>query len=90
MLRHIEDAASLSVVVLVGHALLEGTIALDVNNITLLVHLEEGGEVLNSVLLEFASEEVAGAAAVTFGIDHLVACKCHTDNVLAWPIHRHR
>ena len=43
VLCNIENSSSLTVVVLEWHALLEGTITLDVHDISLLVHLQEGG-----------------------------------------------
>lgn len=42
MLSYIEDSTSLTMVVLKGHALLEGSITLDINDVSFPVHLKEG------------------------------------------------
>lgn len=42
VLSNIEDSSSLTMVVLKGHTLLEGSITLDIYNVSLPVHLKEG------------------------------------------------
>jgi len=42
MLCHVEDTASLTMVKLMWHTLLEGTVTLDINDISLLVNFQEG------------------------------------------------
>jgi len=42
MLCHVEDTASLTMVKLMWHTLLEGTITFDINDISLLVNFQEG------------------------------------------------
>ena len=43
---------------------------LDVNNVTNLVHLEIGGEVLHTGLLEAAREHVSRSATVSSWVSH--------------------
>ena len=66
MLRNIEDTSSFTVVKLVWHALLEGTISLDINDIALLVNFQEGRERLDSVLSEVLLEQMTGSTPVSF------------------------
>jgi len=73
VLGHVEDATGLAVVSLVGHTLLEGTVTLDVNNVSHLVAGKVGGQVLDSLGLVLPREHVSGATAVTLGIRHLGA-----------------
>jgi hypothetical protein len=65
----------LSVVGLVRHSLLECAASLDVDDVSGLVALEVGGQVLDALVLVGAGKHVAGAAAVTGGIHHLQAGK---------------
>lgn len=75
VLGDIEDPTGLSVVELVWHTLLEGTIALDVNNISLFEYSQEGREGLNTVFPEFTGKQVASAAAITLRVNHLESYK---------------
>lgn len=68
---HVEDAASLSVVRLVGHALLDGTVSLNVHDVSDLVDLHVGGQRDHSTLPELAREHVSGSATVSLGVRHL-------------------
>ena len=69
-LQHIHHTTGASVVVLVGHALLHGAIALDVHQLAAFVHIQVGGNVLSSVLAERATEQVTSTTAVSFRVDH--------------------
>merc|ERR1719193_1935924 len=69
-LGDVEDASSLAMVSLGGHTLLESTASLDVNNVSNLLHLEIGGEVLNPSLLEATREHVSRAATVSSWVSH--------------------
>ncbi len=69
-LGHVEHPPCLAVVALVGHALLEGAVALDVNDVPDLVGAQIGAEVLHALGLVGAGEEVAGAAAVALRVRH--------------------
>lgn len=70
VLGHIVDATSLTVVKLVRHTLVERTVALDVDDVTALVHLKEGGQFLCSMVTELAREKVSSTTSVTVGVDH--------------------
>jgi len=74
MLCDVEHPTSLAMVVFERHTLLEGSIALDINNVSLLVDFQKGGQRLNTMLSEFLGEQVTCAAAITLGVDHLVIC----------------
>ena len=66
----VENSSGFAVVGLVWHSLLEGAAALDVDNVSDLVGLEIGGQMLHSLLLVPPGEHVPGAATVTFRIRH--------------------
>ena len=68
---HIEDAAGLSVVELVGHTSLDFTISDDVDNVALLVDGHHLGEGRLTVLLEGYREEIASTGSETEGVGHL-------------------
>ena len=70
VLGHVENASGSSVVSLEGHSLLEGSIALDVNDVASLVDTVEGGEGLDSVLLELTGEHIARSAPDSLWVDH--------------------
>lgn len=69
-LGDVEDDTSLTVVELVGHTLLDGTVGLDVNEITDLVGLHVGGELDHAMLAEVTGEEMASTGTVTKGMRH--------------------
>ncbi|GMT19576.1 hypothetical protein PFISCL1PPCAC_10873, partial [Pristionchus fissidentatus] len=71
VLGHVEHTSGTAVVNLVGHTLLEGTVALDVNDISTAVDAVVGGEMLNTVLAEVTGEHVARSAPDTLGVDHI-------------------
>ena len=70
MLCDVENSTSLAMVVFERQTLLEGSIALDINNISFLVDFQEGGQRFNTMLSEFLREQVTCAAAITLGVDH--------------------
>lgn len=70
MLRHIEDAARSAVVVLERHALLNGAIAFDVNDIAALVHMHVRRQRLVAMSAELLREHVPRAAADALRIRH--------------------
>ena len=72
-LGHVEHTPGLAVVGLVWHTLLEGTTALDINNVTNLVELEVSGQMLNTLLLVGSREHVPGATTVSCRVCHLLA-----------------
>lgn len=71
----VEDSSGSSVVSLEWHTLLEGSIGLDVDQISALVLGVVGGEMLNSVLAEVASEHVTRSASETLGVSHILPAK---------------
>lgn len=66
----VEDATGLAVIELVRHALLNGTVALDVDDIAALVDLKVGRERDDTSLTERSREEVASASAVALRVGH--------------------
>jgi hypothetical protein len=72
MLCNIENPTSLAMVEFEWHTLLEGTIALNVDNVSLLVHLQEGGQGFNTMLLEFLGEQMASTTTISFGVHHFL------------------
>jgi hypothetical protein len=60
------------VVVLVRHTLLLGGVGLDVNNVSDLVHPEEGGEGDHSLVLESSLEHVTRTRAHSEGVRHFL------------------
>ena len=71
VLGHVEDLAGLSVVELVGHTSLDGTIGEDVNEVTLLVGDEVLAEGRHAVLSESSREEISRASSETEAVGHL-------------------
>jgi hypothetical protein len=71
VLSNIEDAAGLTVVELVGHALVDGTVSNDVNKIVLAVGLHDLGEVHWAVVSEALAEEVSCSCSVSETVRHL-------------------
>merc|ERR1711892_331736 len=71
-LGDVENAASGTVVHFVGHTLLDGTVALDVDDITLAVAREVRLQANDTLLAEALGEHVTRTASDTFGVRHLV------------------
>lgn len=71
MRSDVEDAAGFAMIDLVGHALVESTIALDGDDVATFVGAIEGRERLGTTLAEVPREHVARTATVTFWIRHL-------------------
>ena len=71
------DNGSASVVELVGHALVDGAVGLDVDQVTDLVGDHVGRQLGRAVLAEIASKHVAGACAITKGVRHLQSTISH-------------
>lgn len=69
-LRDVEDNTSLAMVELVGHTLLDGTIGLDIDQITDLVGLHVGGKLDHPMITEGTGEEMASTGTVTEGVRH--------------------
>jgi len=68
--RHVEHAARTPVVVLVGHAGVDGSVGFDVDDVADLVDLEQRRHGRHSVLAEGTAEHVPGSASVSLGIRH--------------------
>lgn len=66
----VEDASSPAVVVLVGHALVDGTVDNNIDDISDLVGSEGLGDVNGSVLLESLSELMSGSPLVPVAASH--------------------
>lgn len=62
---HIKHDTGTSVVEVVWETLLDSTVGLDIDNVTLLVGVEVGGETWSSMLLEVPGEFVTSTSAVT-------------------------
>ncbi len=71
VLSDIENAAGLSVIELVGHALVNGTVSNDINEVSLAVGLHDLGEVDGAVVSEALAEEVSSSCSVSEGVRHL-------------------
>ena len=68
---HVPNATSTTVVVLVGHTLVNGTVALDVDLLTGLVDVQVSLTLQRSVSTEISSEQISGVSSVTKGVRHL-------------------
>jgi len=68
---HVKHAPSATMVVFVGHTGMNGSIGLNVDDISDLVDLQQRGDRRHSILAEWASEHVTSASAVSLGIRHL-------------------
>jgi len=62
---HVEHATGATVIVLEGHAPVDGTISFDVDNVADLVDLEQSGDRWHSILFVIFLEHVSGALAVS-------------------------
>ena len=71
----IEDGAGAAVVVLVRHALVDGSIDDDVNDVSDLEAGQRVGDVDGSVLLESLSEFVSCSSLVSVTVGHLAMVK---------------
>jgi len=70
--RDVEHSTGGSVVDLVGHTLLDGTITLDVDDVSLVVVGEVGLQANDSLLSEVLREHVSGTPTSTFRVGHFV------------------
>ena len=70
MRGHVEDLASLSVVKLVGHTSLDGTISNDINEISFAVRDEVLAEGRHTVLSESFAEKISRASSKTETVGH--------------------
>merc|ERR1712116_100996 len=70
MLCDIENTASLAMVELMRHSLLESSISFDIDDISLLVYLQESREGFNSMLSEVLLEKMTGSTPVSFRVHH--------------------
>lgn len=68
---HVPDHSSLSVVVLVGHTLVNLTAGLHIDNISNVEGVQVSGQMSGSVLTIGNRESVAGACAITVRVRHL-------------------
>merc|ERR1719378_1219737 len=68
----VENASSGSVVDLVGHTLLDGTVAFDVDDIALAVASKVGLQANDTLLAEVLGEHVARSASDTLWVGHFV------------------
>lgn len=64
------DDGSAAVVELVGHTLVDGTVSLDVDQVSDLVGDHVGGQLGETVFAESTGEHVTGASAITKGVRH--------------------
>jgi len=78
-LGDVVDNTSLSVVDLMGHTLLDGTVTLDIDDITDAELSKVGGHADHALLPELARERIAGTRPKTSGVTH---CCCLL--VLLW------
>lgn len=71
VLGHIENLTGLTVVELVRHALVNGTVSDNVDEVTLLVSLHDLGKVHGAVLSEGLGEQVSGSSSISVAMGHL-------------------
>ncbi len=69
---HVPHNAGAAVVQLVRHALVDGTIALDVNVVTQAVRGQIGGHVRETMAPERLAEQISGLGAVTERVRHFL------------------
>ena len=65
---YIEDTPCLSMVEFVGHALLNSTIALNVDNITNFVHFQARRQWNGPMFTEFAGKQIPCTSPIAFGV----------------------
>lgn len=73
-LGDVVDDTSLSVVDLEGHTLLDGTVRLNVDDISNAVLSEVGVQGNHTLLAEVPAEGIAGARSLSVGVTHLESC----------------
>jgi hypothetical protein len=71
VLVHVEHAAGLAVVELVGHALVDAAVGDDVHEVTSFVSLHDLREVHWAVVSETLGEQVSGSGAISVAMRHL-------------------
>ena len=71
VLSDIEDTTGLTVVELVRHALVDGAVGNNVNEVALSVSLHDLGEVNGTVVSETLAEQVSGSCSVSEAVRHL-------------------
>ncbi len=71
VLGHIENTTGLTVVELVRHALVNGAVSDNIDEVTLLVSLHDLGKMDGAVLSEGLGEKVSGSSSVSVGVGHL-------------------
>ena len=71
VLSDIEDAAGLTVVELMRHALVDGTVGNNVNEVALTVGLHDLGKVHGAVVSEALAKEVSSSCSVSEAVRHL-------------------
>ena len=67
----VENATSSSVIILIRHAFMDGTIDNDVNDVTDFVARKSFGDVDRSMLLESFSKFVSCSASLSVAVSHL-------------------
>jgi len=67
---HVPDDTSATVIAAVGHTLMDGTIRLDIDEVTNLVSTKIGGEVLGAMRAESASEFGTSSSPETVAVRH--------------------
>lgn len=71
----VEDGTSAAVVVLIGHALVDGSVDSNINDVSDLEAGKSVGDVDGSVLLESLSEFMSGSSLVSVTVGHLAMVK---------------
>jgi len=67
---HVENAASATVVVLVRHTRMDGSIGLDVDDVSDLVDLQQRRDGRHAIFTEWPSEHVPSSPPISLGIRH--------------------
>uniref|UniRef100_T1DFJ0 Secreted protein n=1 Tax=Psorophora albipes TaxID=869069 RepID=T1DFJ0_9DIPT len=76
VLGDVVHATGLTVVGLVGHTLVHGTVTLDVDEVTGLVDLHVGRQRDGTVLPEGTGEHVPGTTTITLRVSHFACLVC--------------